>query len=237
MTVIAYATDIHGDVHIFEKLFREAEQKRIKAILIGGDVFPEFDVVLQRAFIREYLIPRLTSFQKRIQKPVYLILGNDDFMINIDLLEQAHNKKLLFFLHNKVTTFETHSLIGYGFVNRTPFHFPDWEKDDDVIFKELMTLAKKQQPEETILVAHVPPSNSKLDVLYDGSFVGSSGIRQFIETWGPHFAFFGHIHESPEMSGAWKEKIGKTLCINPGNGNIVIANLHDQNDIRRISKF
>ena len=51
-------------------------------------------------------------------------------------------------------------------------------------------------------------------------------------------ALHGHIDESPKMSGSWKDKIGKTICINAGSGypedklNCVIIDLGNLNDIK-----
>ena len=30
----------------------------------------------------------------------------------------------------------------------------------------------------------------------------------------------GHIHESPSVTGVWKAKIGKTICVNPGSSHL-----------------
>jgi Icc-related predicted phosphoesterase len=46
--------------------------------------------------------------------------------------------------------------------------------------------------------------------------VGSRAIRAWIERRQPRLALHGHIHESPDRSGCWAERIGATICINPG---------------------
>jgi len=67
-----------------------------------------------------------------------------------------------------------------------------------------------------ILVAHAPPSDTSLDVLYNGTHVGSKAIRAWIEHYQPAVSFHGHIHESYVQSGRFFEKIGSTHCINAG---------------------
>ena len=71
-----------------------------------------------------------------------------------------------------------------------------------------------------IFVAHSPPYDTPLDILANGIHVGSRSIRQFIETWAEKemliTSLHGHIHESPFRSGAVQTRIGKTLCLNPG---------------------
>jgi len=41
-------------------------------------------------------------------------------------------------------------------------------------------------------------------------------VRAFIEEHQPPLTLHGHIHESPMVSGSYAERIGRTLCVNPG---------------------
>ena len=69
-----------------------------------------------------------------------------------------------------------------------------------------------------ILVSHCPPAES--DIAGPGGHPGASmAIRRFIEKWGPKglvASFHGHIHEGPFISGCYKQLIGPTLCVLPG---------------------
>jgi hypothetical protein len=49
-----------------------------------------------------------------------------------------------------------------------------------------------------------------------GFGIGSRSIRVFIETCQPLLTLHGHIHESPEISGHYFDRIGNTLSVNPG---------------------
>jgi Icc-related predicted phosphoesterase len=71
--------------------------------------------------------------------------------------------------------------------------------------------------DRVILVAHCPPAGTRCDVLYDGRHAGSKAIRQWIERRQPMLALHGHIHESPERSGSFADRIGKTIAVNPGS--------------------
>jgi Icc-related predicted phosphoesterase len=51
-----------------------------------------------------------------------------------------------------------------------------------------------------VIVEHVP-----LDV-----HVGSIAIRRFIEERQPLVTLHGHVHESARLSGAWRDRIGRT---------------------------
>ena len=97
---------------------------------------------------------------------------------------------------------------------------------------------KLSNPKKTVYVIHAPPFNTKLDMITTGAHVGSKSIRKFIEKEQPLLALHGHIHESPQMSGSWHDKIGKTTCINVGSSypedklNCVVVDLEDLNKIK-----
>lgn len=75
---------------------------------------------------------------------------------------------------------------------------------------------------QAIMLFHSPPYKSLLDrAALDGMMfehvpvdvhVGSIAIQRFIEERQPLLTLHGHIHESPRLTGAWRDKIGKTHC-------------------------
>ena len=81
--------------------------------------------------------------------------------------------------------------------------------------EELATVRTPDEP--WILVAHAPPHDTKLDRLpnFDQP-IGSKAVRRFVESRRPLCALHGHVHESPEVSGAYCDEIAGVLCINPG---------------------
>jgi len=81
---------------------------------------------------------------------------------------------------------------------------------------ELAILAVQSEPARTIYVLHSPPYGTTLDRLGDGRAVGSHAVRAFIERHQPPLTLHGHIHESPMVSGSFVDRIGQTLCVNPG---------------------
>jgi Icc-related predicted phosphoesterase len=82
--------------------------------------------------------------------------------------------------------------------------------------QELAALPKPAEPKKTIYVIHTPPAGLGLDVILSGEKVGSRAVAKFIKKMGPLLTLHGHIHESPEMSGVWKARSGKTVCVQPG---------------------
>jgi len=72
-------------------------------------------------------------------------------------------------------------------------------------------------PFTTILVAHCPPYGTHCDALYSREHIGSRAIRQWTESRQPRLTLHGHIHESPQVTGFFWDKVGETTVVNPGS--------------------
>ena len=77
-----------------------------------------------------------------------------------------------------------------------------------------------------IYIFHDPPSGIGLDCCKKGEKVGSKSITKFIKNSNAYMSLHGHIHESPDISGKWYDKIGNTICINPGQTEFGEDKLH-----------
>jgi Icc-related predicted phosphoesterase len=84
------------------------------------------------------------------------------------------------------------------------------------IADSLALLASACDPSRTLFVLHSPPRDTACDVVQGGHHVGSRAIRRFVETHQPPLVLSGHIHESPRVSGAWRDAVGRTIVVNPG---------------------
>ncbi len=86
--------------------------------------------------------------------------------------------------------------------------------------KLLDKLFKENKNKKIIFVSHNVPYNTKLDLITSrkahkkvhGKHFGSKLIRRTVSKWQPKIHIGGHIHE-----GRGTQKIGRTLCINPGS--------------------
>ncbi len=237
---ILYTADLHGNKEYYKKLIAKAKNYEIKSVVIGGDLCPkggptvEDAVKTQKEFLKNFFIPELS----KIKKEIFFIMGNDDFKINELILKNNENNNLKYINKKKFNLFNK-NIVGYSFVNPTPFRLKDWEKFEDekketpqqlhdyeirtvkkekgTIKEDLINLIKLSNPKKTIYVIHAPPFNTKLDITTSGAHVGSKAVREFIEKEQPYLALHGHIHESPQMSGSFIDRIGKTTCINVGS--------------------
>ena len=81
---------------------------------------------------------------------------------------------------------------------------------------ELAALAKCSDPKRTVYVVHTPPFDCDLDRMHGDVHIGSVALRRFLETHQPPISLHGHIHESPKISGTFKDTVGVTRSFNPG---------------------
>jgi Icc-related predicted phosphoesterase len=89
-------------------------------------------------------------------------------------------------------------------------------REKGTIEKDLEGLPAPEDMGKAVYVMHSPPFKTNLDVIPGGHFVGSRSIRKFIEAYQPLLSLHGHIHEAPRLSGKYSDRIGRTICLNPG---------------------
>lgn len=92
------------------------------------------------------------------------------------------------------------------------------------IENDLESLTQEDDLANSIFLFHSPPYQSKLDRAdLDGIRIdhialdvhlGSIAIKKFIESRQPLLTLHGHVHESTRLTGAWKERWGRTWMFN-----------------------
>lgn len=88
------------------------------------------------------------------------------------------------------------------------------------IQKDLDALAGQDDLSAAVMLFHTPPYQTMLDrAALDGHavdyapvdvHVGSIAVRRFIEARQPLVTLHGHVHESARITGAWRDRIGRT---------------------------
>lgn len=149
--------------------------------------------------------------------------GNDD-MFAIDQVIKA--SKYLTLAEGRVLEIDDHYvMISTGWTTPTPWHtFRECSEDELRARIEAMT-SQVQDMARCIFNVHNPPYGSGLDEapeldaelrpMYAGRSlvpVGSKAVKEMVEKHQPPLALCGHIHEGKGMN-----RIGRTLCINPGS--------------------
>ncbi|MEM0165670.1 MAG: phosphoesterase [Saccharolobus sp.] len=89
------------------------------------------------------------------------------------------------------------------------------EISDSELYIKGKSLLKDAERESLICNFHMPPLNTKIDVIRSGfrkSHIGSKAVLDLINEFQPFVSLHGHVHESAGI-----EKIGNTIAINPGS--------------------
>lgn len=116
------------------------------------------------------------------------------------------------------------------------------------IQKDLQRLVGNDPLENAVFLFHTPPYQTKLDrAALDGKLVdhtpldvhvGSIAVRRFIEERQPLLTLHGHIHESARLTGAWQERLGRTVMISAAHDGPELAlvefNLESPQNARRL---
>ncbi len=97
------------------------------------------------------------------------------------------------------------------------------EAQHRTIWEDLLELAAGADLSRAVFLFHSPPYRTGLDrAPLDGIsvdhapldlHVGSVAIRRFIEQRQPLVTLHGHVHESFDLTGVWKENLGRTICL------------------------
>ncbi len=215
MFKLIYTADLHGNMEFYERLLKKADEENCSAVVIGGDLCGregntiDDKIQNQKLFLEEFAVPLFKNFKKKNKnKEIYIIMGNDDFRKNLEVLERAEKSKIIKSIHKKSMKLNQNiNIAGYSFVNPTPFRLKDWEKldfgndgvpgqlfDEEIrsvekengtITEDLMNLKRLSNPKKTIYVIHAPPFNTNLDIIANKTHVGSKSLRKFIEKEQP----------------------------------------------------
>lgn len=106
-----------------------------------------------------------------------------------------------------------------GWVSRAgraaPHRF-DPSRRTPTIADALQALVASTPAAETVFVLHSPPHGTRCDMIGSHLHVGSRAIRSFVERFQPPLVLSGHIHESPRVSSSYRDTIGSTVVVNPG---------------------
>jgi uncharacterized protein len=200
----------------------------------------------QRVFFAGFFVEFARRLRETVPEIELLVLpGNDDWAANLDVLE-ALDGTLWRVLHDRVVDVAGTRVAGSAWVPITPFGMKDWERWDDgeperparldgwtsgprglaplrfdperrepTIAAALAGLAGRAGA-EAVYVLHSPPRDTACDCTAAGVHVGSRAVRALIERLQPPLVLSGHIHESPRVAGAWRDVIGRTAIVNPG---------------------
>jgi hypothetical protein len=194
MKIISFG-DIHEDFSNLIPLKDELENADL--VIVTGDL-TNFNGRKEA----EKVIDEIMKYNENILAQ----LGNlDQPEVNDYLTEKGIN------LHRNGFIKDDIGIFGVGGSNLTPFNTPTEFNEDEIETFLLDGINKVKNAKFKIMVPHMPPKDTKLDIISAGAHVGSQSVRDFILKYKPNIALSGHIHEA-----RGSDKIENTVAFNAG---------------------
>ncbi len=194
MKIISFG-DIHEDLSNLKPL--KNELKNADLVIVTGDL-TNFNGCKEA----ERVIEEIMKYNENVLAQ----LGNlDQPEVNDYLTDRGIN------LHRNGFIRDDIGIFGVGGSNPTPFNTPTEFSEDEIETFLLDGIDKVKSATFKIMVPHMPPKETKLDIISAGVHVGSQSVRNFILKHKPDIALSGHIHEA-----RGSDTIGNTLAFNAG---------------------
>ena len=194
MKIISFG-DIHEDLNNLTLLKNELESADL--VIVTGDL-TNFNGRKEA----ERVIDEIMKYNENVLAQ----LGNlDQAEVNDYLTEKSIN------LHRNGFIRDDIGIFGVGGSNLTPFNTPTEFSEDEIETFLLEGIDKVKDAKFKIMVPHMPPKDTKIDIITAGAHVGSQSVRDFILKHKPDIALSGHIHEA-----RGRDTIENTLAFNAG---------------------
>jgi len=209
MKIISFG-DIHEDLNNLTLLKNELESADL--VIVTGDL-TNFNGRKEA----ERVIDEIMKYNENVLAQ----LGNlDQAEVNDYLTEKGIN------LHRNGFIRDDIGIFGVGGSNLTPFNTPTEFSEDEIETFLLEGIDKVKDAKFKIMVPHMPPKDTKIDIITAGAHVGSQSVRDFILKHKPDITLSGHIHEA-----RGSDTIENTLAFNAGmfreGGYVVITKTSD----------
>ena len=197
----------------FEDYFKRLKENNIKCILIpGNDDLEKFDIEINELCEKYSNIYNIDNKKLDIEDVSFIGLSK--------VLDHPFGSKNRVLIEKNLKMQPQLSQDIYINRDTEVITISEWERyretNIDKMEDILSSLPVVDKSRKTIYVLHNPPYGIGLDVCANGLQVGSKAITSFLEESNSYMALHGHIHESPKISGLWYNKLGKTICIQPG---------------------
>jgi Icc-related predicted phosphoesterase len=175
-----------------------------------GDVMRDTDLVIISGDLTNFggraEAGKVLSDVRRACPNVLALSGNLDRLEVIPFLVEEGVA-----LHGKGTVVSGVGIFGCGGSNITPFATPTELTEDEIYATLRAGYEQVREHRPLLMICHTPPFDTKCDRIVNGTPVGSTAARRFIEEVQPDVCVSGHIHES-----AGVDSIGSTRIFNAG---------------------
>ena len=133
--IIAFiASDLHGKVSRYTRLFSEILTKRPAAVFIAGDILPHHNFQPSYPdFLDDFILEGFRKLKKTLGNAypeIFMIAGNDDERANETAFIEAHMQGLWNYCHMRHIRWKHFEIIGCSYIPPSPFRLKDWERYD-----------------------------------------------------------------------------------------------------------
>jgi Icc-related predicted phosphoesterase len=134
-----FASDLHGRVDRYRKLFDAVRNGRPAALFLGGDLLPSSLSSVHASdsshpdFVCGFLAGELEALRSDLgghYPRVFVILGNDDARVEEEAVLDVATRGLWDYAHNQRIDWNGFTVYGYAIVPPTSFLLKDWERYD-----------------------------------------------------------------------------------------------------------
>ncbi len=184
----------------------DEQQVKTKLDLLGFVEIPKDKYNLSTIKLKQKeKLRQICGLLKMIDIPVYMLIGNDDHILQDDWDKILKDYGILD-LNLRTYALGKLKVVGFQYVLPTPWNTNN-ELPENELAKKLGSI-EDQVGRKTILITHGPPKGI-LDRVANGLCAGSESIYKLVKEKQPIFHIFGHIHEA-----FGKTKIDSTVCCN-----------------------
>ena len=130
---VYFVSDLHGKPERYRKLAVKIADEPPDAVLVGGDLLPNYFVMEPAEFAENFLLPLLTYLKSNLRErfpSIYYIFGNDDPASALLFFDETPIAGLMKNINMQVIKFSGIQIGGYAYIPPTPFLLKDWEKYD-----------------------------------------------------------------------------------------------------------
>jgi Icc-related predicted phosphoesterase len=132
-----FASDLHGHLDRYEKLFAAIDAERPPAVFLGGDLLPGPYLGHHpgggESFVTEFLAPEFARLRGALGADyprIFLVLGNDDPRSEEAAVLAGAAQGIWDYAHLRRIAFGAFMVCGYACIPPSPFLHKDWERWD-----------------------------------------------------------------------------------------------------------
>lgn len=189
MKILAFV-DTHGNLNAIKRLLKKGES--VDLLICAGDI----------SNFGNNLLSSVSKLQK-LKKHMLIIHGNHES--EEQMREVSKKFPWVIYIHKGSYQLGNYYFFGYGGGG-----FSTEDSQYEKTIKKFKKTLKKDA--KIVLITHGPPYGTRCDLLMHQGHRGCKTYTKIDKELKPILHICGHLHETASI----RDKIGKTLVINPG---------------------